>query len=136
MIPSDMKPIQHKIKTLRKIKGFTEAEMADKLYMTQSNYSKLELSKTPIDEERLEQIANIFGYSKQELEALDIDQRLDINNNQVQNGAILVHGNLTIKGMEEQDEIVYLKNENSYLRTEVDYLRKELQVMRENTPLQ
>ncbi len=48
------------IATVRKSKGFTQAEMAKALKITQAAYSKIECSSTNVTMSRLEELAAIF----------------------------------------------------------------------------
>src|SRR5574344_3103440 len=52
-----------KIKSIREKAGFSQYEMADKIYLSQSAYARFELSKTKIDLNRLEAFANAVGMS-------------------------------------------------------------------------
>jgi transcriptional regulator with XRE-family HTH domain len=67
-----------KIKRIRTIKGFSQEEMSQKMNISQKAYSNLENNKTKIDDERLNQIAEVF-----EMEPLDIrlfDEKQVFNN--------------------------------------------------------
>ncbi|MCP9755701.1 helix-turn-helix domain-containing protein [Lacihabitans sp. CCS-44] len=51
------------IKAIRTAKGITQEEIAEKLSMTQGNYTRLERGQTQLTIERLENIADIFEMS-------------------------------------------------------------------------
>jgi len=55
--------IGDKVKKIREIKNISQEQLAEKLNITPQAYSKLERSKTKMDEERLEQIAEHLGVS-------------------------------------------------------------------------
>lgn len=59
--------INDKIRILREINNLTQDEMAEKMQMSTSGYSKIERGKSKISMERLEQIANIFNIDVMEL---------------------------------------------------------------------
>ncbi len=67
--------IGEKLKLLRKIKGYTQEELADKLFISRKAYANLENDSTKIDLERLNKIATIY-----EIELEDI---LNLNEGQV-----------------------------------------------------
>lgn len=52
--------VGNKIKRIREIKGFSQSEVADKLFISQRAYSDLENDKTKLDLERLQAVAKIF----------------------------------------------------------------------------
>ena len=56
-----------RLKELRKAKGLTQREVADAAGIAVSYYTELELEKKPINSNRLEAIARVFGVSEQEL---------------------------------------------------------------------
>ncbi len=53
--------INEKIRKLREINNYTQEEMADKLGISTTGYSNIELGKTDSNTERLTQIAKVFG---------------------------------------------------------------------------
>jgi transcriptional regulator with XRE-family HTH domain len=56
-----MKYIGKRIADLRKERGFSQVQMAEKLNIAQVNYSKIETGKTNLISEKLPRIANILG---------------------------------------------------------------------------
>ena len=71
-----MKDISAKIRKVRELKGFTQQYMADKLCMSQNNYSKIELGRVKIPMERIHEIAEILDIAPQKLLEFDINQIL------------------------------------------------------------
>lgn len=63
--------VHEKIKRIRKLKGYTQSEMAEKLHMSQNCYGNLERGKTDLKESRLEEICETLGISLMELISLD-----------------------------------------------------------------
>ena len=55
-----MEKIGKRIADLRKEKGFSQVQMAEKLNIAQVNYSKIETGKTNLISEKLPRIANIL----------------------------------------------------------------------------
>jgi transcriptional regulator with XRE-family HTH domain len=70
----------YKIKKIRDIKGLKQDEMASLLNISTQAYSKIERNETKMDDERLNQIAKIFGLSPDEIKNFD-EKNLFINNN-------------------------------------------------------
>lgn len=67
--------IGEKLKLLRKIKGYTQEELAEKLFISRKAYANLENNSTKIDLDRLKNIATVY-----EIELEDI---LNLNEGQV-----------------------------------------------------
>ena len=74
-----MKNINEKIRKVRELKGLTQQDMADRLHMSQNNYSKMELGYVNIPTARLKEIAEILEMSPQKIIAFDADQILSAN---------------------------------------------------------
>jgi transcriptional regulator with XRE-family HTH domain len=53
--------LHEKIGLLRKIKGWSQEEMADKLQMSVHGYANIERGETDVQLSRLEQISQVFG---------------------------------------------------------------------------
>ena len=62
-----MQEIHIKIRDLRKAKGLSQSEIADKLNLTQEGYAKIERGQTQLTVIRAKEIANIFEMSLKEL---------------------------------------------------------------------
>ncbi|TAF97114.1 MAG: helix-turn-helix domain-containing protein [Cytophagia bacterium] len=96
-----MNDIYNNIKAVRASKGLTQNVMAEKLNMTQSNYTKLERGLTQITIERLEEIAVVFEMSIWSIVNYD--------------------GDVTI----EKSDIESWRNEVLRLQTKLEKLQKE-----------
>lgn len=59
--------VGEKLRILRKLKGFTQEEIAEKLNISRRAYSFLENDTTKIDVPRMNQIAKIYGIELEEL---------------------------------------------------------------------
>ena len=70
-----------KIRSLREFKKITQEELAEKLAMSTSGYSKIERGETRLDIERLQRIANIL-----EVNVFDLMPQNDSNTIYTLNG--------------------------------------------------
>ncbi len=59
--------LHEKICLLRKIKGWSQEEMADKLQMSVHGYANIERGETDVQLSRLEQISQVLGVEVQDL---------------------------------------------------------------------
>jgi transcriptional regulator with XRE-family HTH domain len=100
------------IKKLRKSKGLTQAEMADKLNLATSNYTLLENGKTELTYSKMLKLAEVFGVSVGELLGLE--------------------GVQSVPNGEQASEIEALKKEVERLKKEAQDLREINQMQKEN----
>ena len=68
------------VKLLRELKGISRKEIAEKLNIGVSGYSKIERGEVDISLNKFEQIAKILGYSMIEIIAFDPKELLSKNN--------------------------------------------------------
>jgi transcriptional regulator with XRE-family HTH domain len=128
----------YKIKKIRDIKGLKQDEMASLLNISTQAYSKIERNETKMDDERLNQIAKIFGLSPDEIKNFDEKNLFINNNNEYENSnqstgqTIINHfyGNesqaILQKTIEQQMDLINtLKNEINFLRKQVENLSKQ-----------
>ncbi len=59
--------VSDKIRFMRRLKGWSQEEMAEKLEMSPNGYANIERGETDVQISRLEQIAKIFGMDLTEL---------------------------------------------------------------------
>lgn len=59
--------VNDKIRFMRRLKGWSQEEMAEKLEMSPNGYANIERGETDVQISRLEQIAKIFGVDLTEL---------------------------------------------------------------------
>jgi transcriptional regulator with XRE-family HTH domain len=124
-----------KIKKIRDLKGLKQDEVAAKLNISTQAYSKIERNETKVDSERLEQLANIFGISADDIQKFD-DRNLFVNNlkefETANNTGYTVnnyyYGNDQLvsqleKTIEQQKEMLQHQKE------EILYLRKQLEIL-------
>ena len=81
-----MKEAIENIKKFRELKNLTRDELADKLEMSVSGYSKLERGEVDITLTKLYRIAEILEVSVSQILNFDVSQIFNVNNNQVVNG--------------------------------------------------
>lgn len=111
-----IKPVGLKIKKIRELKNLTQDYMAQRLEMSQSNYSKIESGETDVPFKRLEFIAGILGFKVEDLISFDEQYVFNVMHNQTGNG--LVVNNLSSEERKMYEEqITFLKGEIDYLKT-------------------
>ena len=111
--------IGNKIERIRKLKGYSQVEVAEKLFISPRAYSDIENDKTKLDLERLESLANIY-----EMDQLDL---LTFDDKQIFNQCSLSGNNYsTVTNIPEsafQNERLSYKQQIKHLE-EVEFLRK------------
>ncbi|CAM3757729.1 MULTISPECIES: helix-turn-helix domain-containing protein [Avibacterium] len=83
--------IYDKVRVMREIRQWSQEEMADRMGMSVTGYAKIERGQSKLHYDKLEQIANIFNISVNDL--IDLDKRMPMwyfgencsNNNNVAN---------------------------------------------------
>ena len=109
----------NKIKKLRELKDFTQEHLAEKLGITQSNYSKIEKGTIDIQYSKLEEIAKILDIAVEDI--IGFNMVFNLKNNKKANG-------LVINQISQSEKKIYaefiesLKIENSYLKKTIDKL--------------
>lgn len=124
--------LNDKIRVLREMHNWTQDEMAEKMQMSKSGYSKIERGETKLTTERLEQVAEIFDVDITELLSMGLNGTFNlIKENGSQSNyygnsekltAEIERLNLIIQ---HQAELLQQKeNENALLKTLVEALKK------------
>lgn len=75
-----------KIRKIRELKSITLKDMADRLHISQSNYSRLECDEVSLTIDRLEVIAEIFGMKPEDVLTFDEKMVFHIINSPYSNG--------------------------------------------------
>jgi transcriptional regulator with XRE-family HTH domain len=70
----------NKVRKIRNLRGFSQEYVAQKLNISTQAYGKIETNHTKLDEERLQQIAEILGVTTEDIELFD-EEKLFIHNN-------------------------------------------------------
>lgn len=132
--------LNDKIRILREMKNWTQEEMAEKMQMSKSGYSKIERGQSKMTTEKLEQIAAIFDVDVTELLSMGLNGTFNLikeNGNQSNyygNSESLSHEidklKLMIAHQEEllkQKEIIIAQKEteNALLKTLVETLQNK-----------
>ncbi|MBK6339203.1 MAG: helix-turn-helix transcriptional regulator [Bacteroidetes bacterium] len=101
-----MVDLGNKIRKIRELKGLSQDYMADKLFLSQKQYSLLEGNKVKIDIKRIENIAAVFEVDPIWLLTFD-EQQIFNQCNQSGNFyySTLNHNNLS-KELELKDELI------------------------------
>lgn len=109
-----------KIKRIREIKGYSQSEVAERLFISQRAYSDIENNKTKLDLERLDAISKIFDMDP--LDLLNFDENKIFNNvfNDTSNGYF---ADKIISENFENERKCYLK--------QIEYLEKEILFLRD-----
>lgn len=119
--------IGHKIKKLRELKNLTQSHLAERLGVTQSAYSKLELGESEITYSKLEKIADILEMKPEEVIAFNEAMVFNVMHNQ-NGGNVFSHIHQTSLNDNErklyEEQINQLKEEVSYLKKLVEKLMK------------
>lgn len=124
--------IGHNIKKIRELKSLTQEEMANRLSMSQSNYSKLERDEMEFNMSRLLDISRILQVDLNELINFDEQNLFLIQHNRsvtgVQ-GTVNNNYNQTLNDKERQlyeDKIKLLEEKTQYLEEKIRLLEKQL----------
>lgn len=114
-------PLGQKIKKLRELKNLTQGHVADKLGITQSNYSKMEMGKQDIPFSKLEEIAGVLDMSVESVIGFNENLIFNMKGNRKANG--LVINQVSVMEKRIYDEYIdSLKTENLYLKNMIEKL--------------
>jgi len=103
---------------LRELKNLTQTHVAEKLGVSQSAYSKIELGESEVTFNRLEKISEVLEMKPEEVIAFNESMVFDVMNNQ-NGGNVFGDINNTVSDTERQlyqDQINLLKEEVAYLK--------------------
>jgi len=120
--------INEKIKRIRRLKGWSQEEMAEKLNMSIGGYANIERGKTNIRHKRLQDIAQAFHMKLSKLIDLEDENfqgflgENDKTDNQV---TVLSDTQLQHKLAKAELEIIYLKEENNHLKEMIELIKKK-----------
>jgi transcriptional regulator with XRE-family HTH domain len=113
-----MKEVIENIKKFRELKNITRDELADKLEMSLSGYSKLERGEVEITLTKLYRIADILEISVSQILNFDASQIFNVSNNQVVNG-------VEVKEQTNNCTDVYKDKYIKMLEAEIERLKSE-----------
>ena len=120
------------IRRIREFRGYKQDYVANKLEMSQQNYSKIERGETDFTDEKLEQIADVLEVKPSLFEGLD--EKTVFNHNVLNDQSQLNYfgtGHLYNNQMKTDEvEIRRLMEDNKNFLLEIDKLSKELAQLR------
>ena len=112
-----------KVKNIRELKNFTQEYVAEKLSMSQSNYSRIESNDVDIPFSKLQQIADVLEIKIQDLIEFDAKYFFNTVNSQTIHGDVVHNASENERKLYEQ-QIQVLKEEVLYLKKVIDSLMK------------
>ncbi len=135
--------LSNKIRSIRKLRNFTQETVAEKLGISTYSYAKIERGETDVKYSRLQQIAKIMGIELEELFSLDDkkvfnligDTRHEIieNNIQLYQHVVNPHsiGQIENKYQQEKTQLIIeqQQKEIDYLKQQVNLLNKMINIL-------
>ena len=115
--------LHEKICLLRKIKGWSQEEMADKLQMSVHGYANIERGETDVQLSRLEQISQVLGVEIQDL--------FGMNDKMVLNLASTWHDHSSQNNFQSLLAQRELEHELEKARLIIEQQHKEIQYLQE-----
>ncbi len=118
--------IGQQIKKLRELKNLTQTHVAEKLGVSQSAYSKMELGESAVTFNRLEKISEVLEMKPEEVIAFNESMVFNVMHNQ-NGGNVFGDINNTVSDTERQlyqDQINLLKEEVTYLKKMLEKVLK------------
>lgn len=116
--------IGEKLRSIRKLKGFSQDYLADQLNISQVTYSQIENNKTKLNLDRLEDICAILDVTLEDLLSFDEKQIFNNSFKDSSSGFFNVQKVITESFDNERkiynDKIQFLKDEIRYLRNKLD----------------
>ncbi len=127
--------LSEKLKTIRKLKNFTQETVAEKLGISTYSYAKIERGETDVKYSRLQKIAKIMGIQLEELFGLDVKSIFNLNGNPNNNNNHHNHTLCDIVNLHsnEQTELQH-ELEKAQLMIEqrdkeIDYLKQQVNLL-------
>jgi transcriptional regulator with XRE-family HTH domain len=115
--------IGQKIKKLRELKNLTQTHVAEKLGVSQSAYSKMELGESEVTFNRLEKISEVLEMKPEEVIAFNESMVFNVMNN-ANGGNVLSH--VHQYNISENERKLY-EDQINLLKEEVTYLKQMLE---------
>jgi transcriptional regulator with XRE-family HTH domain len=120
--------LSQKIKSIRKLRNFTQETIAEKLGISTYSYAKIERGETDVKYSRLQQIAKIMGIELEDLFSMDDKKVFNLigdNNTHY----LTCNNNTSI----EQVEIKYEQEKTQLIieqqQKEIDYLKQQVNLL-------
>lgn len=116
--------IGSKVRKLRELRNYSQEYMATQLGLSQSNFARMEKNEIAINDERLQQIADILGTDVETIK--NFDDAIIFNITQGNNSAAGV--NCQVHNYQISQEIKQLYEDKIHLLEEkLEYLTKQLE---------
>jgi transcriptional regulator with XRE-family HTH domain len=129
--------LSKKIKSIRKLRNFTQETVAEKLGISTYSYAKIERGETDVKYSRLQQIAKIMGIELEYLFSMDDKKVFNLigeigdNNISIEQVGIKYEQEKTQFIIEQQQkEIDYLKLLNNQLTQQINDLREMINMLK------
>jgi transcriptional regulator with XRE-family HTH domain len=122
--------LSDKIRTLRKMKGLSQENMADMIGISSTAYAKIERNESDPAVSRIESIAQALNMSKAYLENFGENGVFYLNESNNNNSNSVFVGN-SANPIELAMENTRLNTENDGLRNEVTHLKKIIALLEE-----
>ena len=120
--------IQTKLKNLRKLKGFSQVQMAKALSTDTSNYSRKERGEVRIHDEEWEKLANALEVPLEEINEEDAKFSFKFDNSTFHDhsGSNITYSNVPNFFIETQKKYIErLEQENESLKQQTDLLKQQ-----------
>jgi transcriptional regulator with XRE-family HTH domain len=136
--------LSEKLKSIRKLRNFTQETVAEKLGISTYSYAKIERGETDIKYSRLEQIAKIMEIELEDLFSMDDKKVFNLISDNNTHYLTCNNNNTSIEQMEikheqektqliieqQQKEIDYLKLLNNQLTQQINDLREMINMLK------
>ena len=129
--------LSKKLKSIRKLRNFTQETVAEKLGISTYSYAKIERGETDIKYSRLQQIAKIMGIKLEDLFSMDDKKVFNLigeigdNNTSIEQLGIKYEQEKNTHIIEQQQkEIDYLKLLNNQLTQQINDLREMINMLK------
>ncbi len=128
--------LSEKLKTIRKLKNFTQETVAEKLGISTYSYAKIERGETDVKYSRLQKIAKIMGIQLEELFGLDVKSIFNLNGNPNNNNnnhhnhtlcdIVNLHSNEQTELQHELEKAQLMIEQRD---KEIDYLKQQVNLL-------
>jgi len=126
--------LSKKLKSIRKLRNFTQETVAEKLGISTYSYAKIERGETDVKYSRLQQIAKIMEIELEDLFSMDDKKVFNLigdNNTSIEQVGIKYEQEKTQLIIEQQQkEIDYLKLLNNQLTQQINDLREMINMLK------
>jgi len=122
--------LSKKIKSIRKLRSFTQETVAEKLGISTYSYAKIERGETDVKYSRLQQITKIMGIELEDLFSMDDKKVFNLSGdtNHIQLSQHVVESN-SIERMESKYEQEKTQLIIKQQQKEIDYLKQQVNLL-------